>query len=106
MAATNKVGTQLLVSPHIKARGQALAIVRGESTAEVWRAAVENALPRLERSHAGALTDLTEALAALGIVTDAQRHTALQAMIDERIRYADLFQDGAPRAEFPGTIKA
>lgn len=107
MAASNKVGTQLLVSPSTKARGQALALVRQESTAEVWRAAIEAILPRLEGKHGGALQELTNAFAVMGIVTEAQRVAALQAMIDQKIRFGDLFlSDGSPRTVFPGTLKA
>lgn len=107
MAASNKVGTQLLVSPNIKARGQALALVRQESTAEVWRAGIEAILPRLESRHSGALVELNNAFIAMGIVTEAQRVAALQAMIDQKIRFGDLFlSDGSPRTVFPGTLKA
>jgi hypothetical protein len=103
MPASNKVGTQLLLSPHVKTRGQALAVVRQESVAEIWRIAIEGGgLAQLEMAHTGALAHLQAAF-------DRQRvdkEGALQAMIDQRIRYADLFlPDGTPRSRFPGTIR-
>lgn len=102
MPASNKVGTQLLVSPHIKARAQALAIVRQETVAEVYRIALEGGgLPHMERAARAALDRLTAALA--GQRVDELR--ALQAMIDQKIRMEDLFlPDGSPRARFPGRL--
>jgi hypothetical protein len=59
MPASNKVGTQLLVSPHLRDRARALAIVRQESVAEVYRAALEGGgLRGLEKQHADALAEL------------------------------------------------
>ena len=64
MGATNKVGTQLLVSPHTLDRGRALAIVRHERVAEVWRAALEqNGLIGLEKQHLKELEELAGKLA-------------------------------------------
>jgi len=55
----NKVGTQLLVSPHTRERILALAIVRKERLAEVSRAALEGkGLQGLERTHADELSAL------------------------------------------------
>lgn len=59
MAATNKVATPLLVSPHTRDRITALAIVRKERLAEVTRAALEaGGLDGLEKTHAEALSTL------------------------------------------------
>lgn len=59
MPATNKVGTQLLLSPNTRDRARALAIVRKERVAEVYRAALEGGgLRGLEKQHADALSDL------------------------------------------------
>lgn len=97
----NKVGTQLLVSPHIKERGQALALVRQESVAEIWRIAVEAWLPQLETAHAGVLNQLYGVLDYQKV----DRAKALQAMIEQKIRFGDLFlPDGSPRARFPGRL--
>lgn len=46
MPASNKVGTQLLVSPFIRDTARGLALVRQESVAEIWRAALEPALEK------------------------------------------------------------
>src|SRR3954466_9702600 len=67
MPATNKTGTQLLLSPHVKTRGQALAVVRQEAVAEVWRILIEQALPGMESTHAGQLADLHEALDSMKV---------------------------------------
>lgn len=67
MPATNKVGTQLLVSPHLRDRARALAIVRHERVAEVWRAAIEGkGLAGLERTHAEELSRLHAVLNQFG----------------------------------------
>lgn len=102
MPATKKVGTQLLVSPHIKARGQALAIVRQESVAEIWRIALEGAgLPAMEVAHAAQLDTLDHLLAGMGV----DREQALDAMVQQKIMIHDLLlADGSPRARFPGRI--
>lgn len=97
----NKVGTQLLISPHIKTRGQGLAIVRQEAVAEIWRVLVEAQLPHVESAHHSALQDLYGALDHMKV----DHAKALQAMIEQKIRYADLFlADGSPRARFPGKL--
>ena len=102
MPATNKVGTQLLVSPHIRARAQALALVRQESVAEVYRVALEGAgLQAMEAAHHAALSDLKIVLDAIdGIGKD---HTALLDQITRaKMSYADLFsEDGRPRTKLP-----
>lgn len=100
MPAVNKEGTQLLVSPHVKITAQALAIARQESTAEVYRVALEPALSDMLR-HNDTAQRLLQVLD--GMKVDQGR--ALQAMIAQKIRYADLFlADGSPRARFPGRI--
>lgn len=48
MPLAKKVETQLLISPQTKLRGLRLAVVRGESLAEVWRLALEVGLPAME----------------------------------------------------------
>lgn len=108
MPATNKVGTQLLVSPHIKQRAQALAVVRQESVAEVYRVALEGGgLPALERAHAGALQELTAALEHMKV----NRGDALEIMLSSKIRLDDLYewdQSGAmrqPRDRFPAGVR-
>lgn len=63
----SKVGQQVLVSPHTKERVLALAIVRQEAQAEVWRWLVEKALPGLERTHAGLLEELREAFERMDV---------------------------------------
>lgn len=102
MPATNKVGTQLLVSPHIRARAQALALVRQESVAEVYRIALEGAgLQAMEQAHHAALRDLTLVLDAIGGV--GKDHTALLDQITRtKMTYGDLFtEDGRPRTDLP-----
>lgn len=99
MPATNKVGTQLLVSPHIRARAQALALVRQESVAEVYRIALEGAgLQAMEQAHHAALRDLDEALVAIG----GERVANLDFITQKKISYADLFDgDGRPLGHLP-----
>lgn len=60
MAAQEKLhGTQLLVPQHLLDRARALAIVRGESVAGIWRQAIEHGgLSKLERTHEEALLAL------------------------------------------------
>lgn len=63
--AANKVGTQLLVSPHTRERILALAIVRKERLAEVSRVALEGSgLKGLERQHSLELAGLEGRIAA------------------------------------------
>jgi hypothetical protein len=102
MPASNKVGTQLLVSPHIRARAQALAIVRHESVAEVYRIALEGGgLPHMEAAHRGQLERLTAILQGQG----ADEVDALDAMTRQKMIYSDLLlADGSPRSRFPGKL--
>lgn len=81
MSATNKVGTQLLVSPHTLDRGRALAIVRHERVAEVWRAALEqHGLVGLELLHAVELSALEAKLAG----QKEHRSNVLKAWAEDR----------------------
>jgi hypothetical protein len=100
MPATNKVGTQLLVSPHIKARAQALALIRHETVAEVYRIALEGGgLPHMEAAHVNQLQELYAVLAGMGVDTVE----ALDIMTRQKMILGDLFlADGKPRARFPG----
>jgi hypothetical protein len=76
--ATNKVGTQLLLSPNTRDRARALAIVRKERVAEIYRAALEGAgLKGLERQHARELEALDEAIAE----TNTDKAAVLTLMI-------------------------
>lgn len=100
MPARNKVGTQLLVSPYVKTVAQLLAIARQESTAEVYRAALEPALDTMARK-----SDVAQRLLLVLDGMKVDRAAALQYMIDHKLRYADLFDtDGAPRTSFPGAL--
>jgi len=98
--ATNKVGTQLLVSPHIKARAQALALVRQEAVAEIYRIALEGAgLQSMEAAHHNALHHLDKALDAIG----GDRVILLDTITRKKISYADLFdgETGKPLGRLP-----
>lgn len=96
-----KAATQLLISPHTKAELQALAVVRQESVAEVSRGIIEAYLPVIGRKHEAQLRHLDLAFSVMRVEPAA----ALQAMIDQKIRYADLFDDrGVPKHVFPGKI--
>lgn len=98
-----KVGTQLLVSEHVRDRARALAIVRKEKVAEVYRVALEGGgLGELEGRHAEELSRLDLALSTMRV----QRSAALAAMVEQRIRLDDLFgETGAPKRKFPGVLK-
>lgn len=109
MALTNKIETQLLVPPHIRTRAQALAVVRDETLAEVYRRALEGAgLPGLERAHAAQLHTLTVVLFGMGIPPEKGVGEMLAAK--PRIRYADLFMGGdiygTPLERFPYRMDA
>ncbi len=96
--AVPKVGTQLLVPPEMRARVLELALIRQESAAEVSRRLIEMALPRLERAHASALTDLDAALRSLG----GERRAQLEEITRRRLTFADLFDaDGQPVTVLP-----
>lgn len=63
-----KVQSQLLVSPVTRDRADALALVRQEPRAEVYRVALEGqGLGALEAQHADALRELDEIAKVLGV---------------------------------------
>lgn len=98
MPASNKVGTQLLVSPHLRDRARALAIVRHESVAEVWRAALEGpGLPGLEQQHADGLETLNTALRSMKM----EKEWALSDMIKRRLWLSDLYPNGKMAYRYP-----
>jgi hypothetical protein len=100
MPATNKVGTQLLMSPHVRDKARALAIVRQEAVAEVYRPVLESGLERLY-AKTPVVFELEKALERMGV----DYSKGLEAMLTQRIRFADLFDaDGEPKSVFPGTI--
>ena len=101
MPAVNKVGTQLLVSPHVKTRAQALSVVRDETVAEVFRTALEGAgLTDLERRSAGALADLRIVL--MGMAMPYEKGVAEMCEAKPRIRFGELFdRKGEPLHRFP-----
>ncbi len=104
MPPVYKEQTQLLIAPHLKTRLEALALLRDESQADVSRWLIEAALPMLENSHSGQLSQLREALEAMGVDYSAAVHAMFTTK--PRIRLADLLQeDGAPRMQFPGVIR-
>jgi hypothetical protein len=61
-----KVQSQLLVSELTKNRTDALAFVRGEPRAEVYRKLIDDALPAAEREHSADLKRLDAVAAAIG----------------------------------------
>lgn len=80
---TNKVSTQLLVSPHTRDRSRALAIVRRESVAEVNRTALEGSgLKAVERQHTKDLDELTLQISRLA---PGRRSDALEIVLRKRI---------------------
>lgn len=100
MPAVNKVGTQLLVSPHTLDRARALAIVRHEQVAEIWRAALDDGgLNGLERQHAEGISRLHAALN----VQKVDKTRAFAAMLRGKLRVEDLYvTDGSrPKRFFP-----
>lgn len=63
-----KVQSQLLVSPVTRDRADALALVRGESRAEVYRLALEGSgIPGMERDNAEALARLDAVASGMGL---------------------------------------
>lgn len=100
MPAVNKVGTQLLMSPHVRDKARALALVRQEAVAEVYRPILESGLERMY-ARTPMVTELEKALDRMGV----DRSKALEAMLTQKIRFADLFEaDGEPKSVFPGSI--
>jgi hypothetical protein len=91
LPASNKVSTQLLVSPHLRDRSRALAILRKESVAEVNRTALEGkGLAGLERQHADELSSLHVALNLMKV----DKSEAFAYMLAHRLSLADLDQEG------------
>lgn len=104
MSATNKVSSHLQVSPHVRTRGQALAVVRDESLSEVYRIALEGmGLSTMERAEAGRLERLALALKCMGIPFDKGVDEMMKA--SPRIRLHELFAvgdiGGIPLERFP-----
>ena len=102
MPERNKVGTSLLISPHMFVRAQALAIVRDESIAEVLRIALEGSgVAAMEAREAGKLNELREALKGMRVPYDKGVEEMVRAR--PRIRFAELFDQaaGTPLAHFP-----
>lgn len=99
MPAVNKVGTQLLVSPHIRARAQALALVRQETVANIYRVALEGGgLGHMERAHRAELERLNAVLDGIG----DDRNAILDQITWQRLSFADLFDaDGQPLTVLP-----
>lgn len=65
---TAKVQSQLLVSPITRDRADALALVRVEPRAEVYRLALEGGgLRQMEKDHAKELEALAEVAARMGL---------------------------------------
>lgn len=77
----NKVGTQLLMNTRSKERAQALAIVRGEAQAEMFRTLVDRALPLLEAEHADEINALLSRLRSIGADTGSAVDTLCKAKI-------------------------
>jgi len=86
---TPMVGTQLLVRSQVRDQARALAIVRQESVAEVWRAALIAALPALEKQYKRELAALHFALAALDL-GPGQISDALLVCVNRGLTVKDL----------------
>lgn len=85
MSPMKKAGLQLLVSPHVKTRAQALALVRNESQAEILRAALEgDGLTGLERQHEQSVRRLGARVEALGF----EQGAAYDLMLKSRLTYS------------------
>jgi hypothetical protein len=84
----NKVGTQLLVSPHTKMRAGALALIRQESQAEMFRVLVEASLERFEGAHVVMLDKLHAKFRSAGV--DAA--SAIDVMLKDRIKAHNLIE--------------
>lgn len=82
-----KVQSQLLVSPITRDRADALALVRSEPRAEIYRMALEGAgLAGLEATHAGALAALDEVAAGMKMT----RSELVRKATDDGLTLADL----------------
>lgn len=82
-----KVQSQLLVSEVTRDRADALAVVRQEPRAEIWRIALEGGgLRALEAQHAEALTELRQAAQDMSLTVPA----LVQKMIADRYTLDDV----------------
>lgn len=98
MPATNKQGTQLLVDEWVLTEGRALALIRQDSVASIWRYLIEAQLPIMKSAHYGALTELDRALKAIG----GDRAALIEQMTTQKIRFGDLFDAaGEPLGVMP-----
>lgn len=86
--ANPMVGTQLLVSPDIRDRARALAVVIRCSVADVWREAIDRTLEAMESDNRPALGDLDADLRLL-VGADAISD-ALETMIKKNLNAEDL----------------
>jgi hypothetical protein len=74
-----KVQTMLAVSPHVRQRADVLALIRGESRAEIYRAALEGGgLAALEAQHADGLAELATLARNLGTTRTQLAEDALK----------------------------
>ena len=81
------VGTQLLVPAELRDRARALAIVRNESVARIWREAVEKGgIDLVEANARGAL----DALDAVLATSSMPRTTALETILAKNWTAQDL----------------
>ncbi len=86
-----KVSTTLYISPHTVARGQALAVIRHEALAEIWRAALDGfGIRGLERQHAADLRRVEDLIRYTGM----DRSVLLKAMLDQGLTLKDLCVPG------------
>ena len=82
-----KVQTQLLVSPVTRDRADALALIRQEPRAEVYRVALEGGgLPALERQHAAELLELSAIAHKFNLATQ----TLISAMKEDGYTLDDV----------------
>lgn len=86
----NKVGTQLLLSPHTRDRARVLAVIRQERMAEIYRSALEGAgLKGLERQHADEIARLHTQLSQAEHTSGVSRSSILAALSANRVRPED-----------------
>lgn len=94
-----KVQSQLLVSPVTRDRADALALVRQEPRAEVYRVALEGGgLKALEVQHAEALKELSDIAEIFGYT----REELTSRMLQDKLKVEDV----RGRKRYPVSVKA
>lgn len=87
--AERKVQSQLLVPPITRDRVDALALVRGDTRAEVYRVLIEDALPEKERTFAEGLKQLDQIAEKFKMT----RTALVRRMLADKLKVEDVAEE-------------